>query len=208
LKEALESAEELDVGVVVAYGRILKQEALAIPGAGMLNVHFSLLPRWRGAAPVNRALMVGDPMTGVTIFRLDEGLDTGPILTAQAVDIEDEETAGELTSRLAVLGARLITGAIPPYLEGSRVEEVNRVRALSPEPGATLVVDGETHQVLQARAHESSPEMGRWLEVEGVPVVGLSDGGMELVTLLPAGKRTMSGESWLRGRRRSSGTIA
>ena len=237
LKEALESAEELDVGVVVAYGRILKQEALAIPGAGMLNVHFSLLPRWRGAAPVNRALMVGDPMTGVTIFRLDEGLDTGPILTAQAVDIEDEETAGELTSRLAVLGARLITGVLPPYLDGTRepvpqsdegltyaskiepqermvkvdgprIEELNRIRALSPDPGATLVIDGERHQVMQARAHESSPEMGRWLEVEGVPVVGLSDGGMELVTLLPAGKRTMSGESWLRGRRRSSGTIA
>jgi methionyl-tRNA formyltransferase len=153
------------------------------------------------------------------------------------VDIEDEETAGELTSRLAVLGARLITGVLPPYLDGTRepvpqsdegltyaskiepqermvkvdgprIEELNRIRALSPDPGATLVIDGERHQVLQARAHESSPEMGRWLEVEGVPVVGLSDGGMELVTLLPAGKRTMSGESWLRGRRRSSGTIA
>lgn len=237
LKEALESPEGLDVAVVVAYGRILRPEALAIPGAGMLNVHFSLLPRWRGAAPVNRALMSGDPMTGVTIFRLDEGLDTGPVLTAQAVDIDDEETAGELTSRLAVLGARLMTGVIPPYLDGarepvpqsevgltyaskiepqervvrvdgSRTDEVNRVRALSPDPGATLVIDGERHQVMQARAHETAPDMGRWMDIDGVPVAGLSDGGMELVTLLPAGKREMSGESWLRGRHRSSGTIA
>jgi methionyl-tRNA formyltransferase len=237
LKEGLESAEGLDVGVVVAYGRILRPEALAIPGAGMLNVHFSLLPRWRGAAPVNRALMAGDPMTGVTIFRLDEGLDTGPVLTAQAVDVDDEETAGNLTARLAVLGARLMTAVIPPYLEGTRepvpqsdegltyatkiepqervirvdgrrIEEVNRVRALSPDPGATLVIDGERHQVMQARAHDTAPGMGRWMEVEGAPVAGLSDGGMELVTLLPAGKRVMSGESWLLGRRRSSGTIA
>ncbi|MET0567187.1 MAG: methionyl-tRNA formyltransferase [Acidimicrobiia bacterium] len=237
LRQTLESVEGLDVAVVVAYGRILRPEALSIPGAGMLNVHFSLLPRWRGAAPVSRALMSGDPMTGVTILRLDEGLDTGPVITAQAVDIDDEETAGELTSRLAELGARLMTEVITPYLDGTRepmpqsdegltyaskiephervvrvdgrrIEEANRVRALSPDPGATLVIDGERHQVLQARAHEMAPEIGRWMDVEGVPVAGLSDGGMELVTLLPAGKREMSGGSWLRGRRRSSGTIA
>jgi methionyl-tRNA formyltransferase len=237
LEEALGSAGGLDVAVVVAYGRILRPAALAIPRAGMLNVHFSLLPRWRGAAPVNRALMAGDPMTGVTILRLDEGLDTGPVLTAQAVDIDEEETAGELTSRLAALGARLMTAVIPAHLDGTRepmpqsddgltyapkieapervvrvggkrFEEANRVRALSPDPGATLVIDGERHQVMRARTHETGPETGRWMEVDGVPVAGLSDGGMELVTLLPPGKRAMSGASWLRGLRRSSGTIA
>ena len=237
LSEALQSAGGLDLAVVVAYGRILRPEALAIPDAGMLNLHFSLLPRWRGAAPVSRALMAGDPMTGVTIFRLDEGLDTGPVLTAQAVDIDEEETAGELTTRLAALGARLITGAIPHYLDGvlepvqqsddgltyaskiepqerlikvkgNRIEEVNRVRALSPEPGATLVIDGERHQVLQARLHETAPGPGRWVETGSVPVAGFGDGGVELVTLLPPGKRPMSGESWLRGRRRDSGSTA
>ncbi len=234
---ALESAGGLDLAVVVAYGRILRSEALAIPDAGMLNLHFSLLPRWRGAAPVSRALMAGDSMTGVTIFRLDEGLDTGPVLTAQAVDVDEEETAGELTTRLAALGARLMIGAITPYLEGTlapvqqsdeglayaskiepeerliqvtgnRDEEVNRVRALSPEPGATLVIDGETHQVLQARLHEAAPDPGRWMETGGVPVAGFGDGGVELVTLLPPGKRPMSGESWLRGRRRDGGSTA
>jgi methionyl-tRNA formyltransferase len=235
--EALASAGDLDVAVVVAYGRILRPEALAVPAHGMLNLHFSLLPRWRGAAPVNRALMAGDPMTGVTVFRLDEGLDTGPVLTAQAVDIDEEETAGELTSRLATVGARLIAGAIPPYLDGllepvpqsddglvyaskiepgeravrvdgSRVEEVNRVRALSPEPGATLVIDGEAHQVLHARLHETTPGTGRWMDANGVPIAGLGDGGVQLVTLLPSGKRPMSGEAWLRGLRRSGGLIA
>ncbi|MGH3667392.1 MAG: methionyl-tRNA formyltransferase [Acidimicrobiia bacterium] len=237
VRESLESAGNLDVAVVVAYGRILKPDALAVPTAGMLNLHFSLLPRWRGAAPVSRALMAGDLMTGVTIFRLDEGLDTGPVLTAQAVDIDDEETAGDLTSRLATLGARLMTGAIPPYLDGglepvpqsdeglvyaskiepqervikvdgSRVEEVNRVRGLSPEPGASLIIDGETHQVLQARLHEAVPEPGHWMDFDGLPVAGLGDGGVQLVTLLPPGKRPMSGESWLRGRRRDRGSIA
>ncbi len=237
VKEALESAGDLDVAVVVAYGRILRPESLAVPVHGMLNLHFSLLPRWRGAAPVSRALMAGDPMTGVTVFRLDEGLDTGPVLTAQGVDIDAEETAGELTTRLATVGARLIAGAIPPYLDGgmepvpqsdeglvyaskieseervirldgSRVDEVNRVRALSPEPGATLVIDGQSHQVLQARLHHATPEPGRWMEADGVPVAGLGDGGVELVTVLPAGKRPMSGEAWLRGLRRSGGLIA
>jgi methionyl-tRNA formyltransferase len=92
-------------------------------------------------------------------------------------------------------------------VDGSRVEEVNRVRALSPEPGATLVVDGETHQVLQARPHQATPAPGRWMEAGGVPVAGLGDGGVELVTILPAGKRPMSGEAWLRGLRRSDGLI-
>ncbi|HWL48828.1 MAG TPA: methionyl-tRNA formyltransferase, partial [Acidimicrobiia bacterium] len=85
---------------------------------------------------------------------------------------------------------------------------VNRVRALSPEPGATLVIDGEPHQVLKARLHEATPAPGRWVDAGGVPVAGLGDGGVELVTMLPAGKRPMSGEAWLRGLRRTAGLIA
>ena len=164
--EAAIVSEEFDLGVVVAYGRILKPEVLAATRNGYLNVHFSLLPRWRGAAPVARAIMAGDQMTGVTIIRLDEGLDTGPVLTAQAVDIGAQETAGALTTRLADLGASLISSALPAYLstaltplpqsdEGATyadkvtksdrpldtdatvVEAVNQVRGLAPVPGAT-----------------------------------------------------------------------
>jgi methionyl-tRNA formyltransferase len=237
LRKALEAADSLDLAVVVAYGRILRPDALEVPTGGMLNLHFSLLPRWRGAAPVSRALMTGDPMTGVTIFRIDEGLDTGPVLTAQAIDIDAEETAGALTARLARLGARLMGSLVPDYLageiapvpqsdegmthapkieagerairvSGSRREEVNRVRALSPTPGATLVIDGVTHQIMQARASDHGPAPGTWVEVSGIPVAGLADGGIELTAVLPPGRNVMDGAAWLRGIRRGGGVVA
>jgi methionyl-tRNA formyltransferase len=233
---ALRSAGGIEVAVVVAFGRILAPDSLAVPARGMLNVHFSLLPRWRGAAPVARALMAGDPMTGVTIIRLDEGLDTGPVLTAQAVDIDGDEVAGELTARLSRLGARLLSDVLPSYtsgdlepvaqsdvgltyadkidpgersirLDGPKMVEINRVRALSPEPGATLLIDGAPHQVLRARSHLATPEPGTWIAVDGVPVAGLGDGGMELIEILPPGKRPMPGQEWLRGLRRESGRL-
>jgi methionyl-tRNA formyltransferase len=237
LTAALTSSGPLDLAVVVAYGRILRPDVLELPDRGMLNLHFSLLPRWRGAAPVMRALMAGDSMTGVTIFRIDEGLDTGPVLTAQAIDIEPGETAGQLTSRLAHLGARLmatvtrryLAGEIEPVsqsdegmtyapkiepgerviqVSGKRKEEVNRVRALSPKPGATLIIDEETYQILQARASDHDPAPGTWVALSGMPVAGLADGGMELVAILPPGKKAMDGASWLRGIRRRSGMVA
>lgn len=236
LRMALEDQAPYDVGVVVAYGRILPPEALSIPRHGFLNVHFSLLPRWRGAAPVERALIVGDVMTGVTIIRIDEGLDTGPVLTAQAIDIPAEDDAGKLTARLATVGARLLGSVLGDYvldlvepveqssegvtyadkitaddrpLEGaaSVVDFVNRVRGLAPSPAATLDIDGEHHKVLVAAPHEGSPEPGTWEAHEGVPVVGLEDGGVALVELQPPGKRPQTGEDWLRGRRRAKGRV-
>ncbi len=236
IRQTLESVDGLDLAVVVAYGRLLRPEALAIPSHGMLNVHFSLLPRWRGAAPVARALLAGDPMSGVTIIQLDEGLDTGPVLTAQAIDIAPEETAGELTSRLAMLGARLLADVIPSYLSGDTrpvsqtdegmtyaakiepverplevggpgIDAVNRVRALSPEPGATLGIDGDTHQVLRARPHAATLTTGTWVNVNGLPIAGFGDGGLELIEIQPPGGRPMSGSAWLRGRHRDSGTV-
>ncbi|HLF60049.1 MAG TPA: methionyl-tRNA formyltransferase [Acidimicrobiia bacterium] len=232
----LRDAGHFDVGVVVAFGMILDPEALVVPDRGMLNVHFSLLPRWRGAAPVARALMAGDPMSGVTIIRLNEGLDTGPVLTAQAVDILKEETAGELTGRLSALGARLLEDVLPGYLAGevvpvpqvdegaayaaklgsderplrptmSRVEAVNRVRALSPTPAATLDLDGETHKVLRAQLHPLLLAPGSLEVVDGHPVIGMTDGGVELVAIQPPGKRAMPGPDWARGRHGRAGSF-
>lgn len=225
-----------DLGVVVAYGMILEPEALAVPSHGMLNVHFSLLPRWRGAAPVARALMAGDPMSGVTIISLDEGLDTGPVLTAQAVDIKKEETAGELTERLSALGAGLLRNVLPVYLKGdlapvaqvdegatyaskliasdrplrptmSSVETINKVRALSPTPGATIDIAGMTHKVLRARPHPHHLGPGSLEVVEGLPVIGIADGGVELVEVQPPGKRAMPGADWARGRHDRAGSF-
>jgi methionyl-tRNA formyltransferase len=237
LGEVLGGAAPVELGVVVAFGMLIKPDALTQPAHGMLNVHFSLLPRWRGAAPVTRALMAGDPMSGVTIIELDEGLDTGPVLTAQAVDILREETGGELTARLSELGANLLGNILPGYLGGdlvpvpqidegatyaskltatdrpirpvmSSVDAVNRIRALSPSPGALLDLDGEPHKLLRARAHPQSPKPGILQIVDGLPVAGLADGGVELVEIQPAGGRAMSGADWARGRRGRTGSFA
>src|ERR1051325_7094404 len=99
-----------DAAVVVAYGLLLPKPVLIAPRLGCINVHASLLPRWRGAAPIQRAILAGDAETGITIMQMDEGLDTGPILLREAIPIGPDETAGELTERLATLGARLLWG--------------------------------------------------------------------------------------------------
>ena len=109
-----------DVGLVVAYGRILTPEMLASTRYGFLNVHFSLLPRWRGAAPVERAIASGDERTGVTLMKIDEGLDTGPVLGEIATPIGPDETGGSLSARLSHLGARLVDEITPEYLVGRR----------------------------------------------------------------------------------------
>lgn len=236
LAEALASASPLDVGVVVAYGRILDHEVLAIPRRGFLNVHFSLLPRWRGASPVARALIEGDTMTGVTIFRLDEGVDTGPVLTAQAVDILGDENRGDLTGRLSEVGAALMQASLPGYLAGE-IEPIrqsdegathapkltkadralqlgdtakaftDRVRGLAPTPGATLVIDGLVHKILRAGIHKTSPDEGTWVGVEGIPVVAVGGGGVAIESIQPPGKKPMTGDEWLRGRRVTSGLV-
>jgi len=234
---ALSERGPFDLAVVVAYGRMLTAEALAVPRAGALNAHFSLLPRWRGAAPVARALMEGDSMTGVTVIKLDEGLDTGPVLTAQAVDVAAGENAGELTARLAGLGAGLLASSIPAYLAGELIPApqsgegvayapkitsadrpldlggslegvINKVRGLAPAPGATLRVDGEPHRILAARPHDHVPAAGAWEAVDGAPVVSVGGEGVEITAIQPPGKKPMSGDAWLRGRRSASGAVA
>ncbi len=233
----IEDAGRFDVGVVVAYGRILSSALLALPSAGFVNVHFSLLPRWRGAAPVERALIAGDTMTGVTVIKIDEGVDTGPVLTAQAVDINHEEDGGGLTSRLADLGGRLIVPVLAGYTSGSVVpldqsEEgasyahkisaddrllansssatdfVNRVRGLAPTPAATLQIDGQPHKILQARRHDHAPAVGTWVVIESVLVLGVDGEGVELVSLQPSGKTVRSGADWIRGKRRENGVFS
>jgi methionyl-tRNA formyltransferase len=237
LASTLEEHGPFDVGVVVAYGRILKPAVLDKPEHGMVNVHFSLLPRWRGAAPVARALMAGDSMTGVTLMRLDEGLDTGPILTAQAIDIPSDDDAGALTDRLAELGARLLMDKLPGYLAGiiepvpqsdegltyadkiekgdrpidvldDTEEALRKIRALAPSPAATLILDGDPHKIFAARSDEAHLEPGTWAAAEGRLLAALAHGTIELVRLQPPGKRAMSGQQWVNGKQEDHGEIA
>jgi methionyl-tRNA formyltransferase len=166
-------AHRPDVAVVAAYGQLLKPALLEVPAAGFVNVHFSLLPRWRGASPVVRAILAGDAATGVSIMAIDEGLDTGPVFATAATPIGETETAGGLTARLASMGSRLLAETLPGIVGGSiaaepqddaaataaakvRTEEafvdprhhsaeavLRAVRAFHPRPGAWGVVEGD-----------------------------------------------------------------
>ena len=176
-EQAAFAALEADVAVVAAYGLILPQPILDAPQHGCLNVHASLLPRWRGAAPIQRAILAGDAVTGVTIMRMEAGLDTGPMLAKATVPIE-RKTAGELSAELAELGSRLMEGVlaelaafhpVPQPEEGvtyarkiekaetrldfaQSAEQVERqVRAFAPTPGAWFEIDGMRIRVLSAR---------------------------------------------------------
>jgi methionyl-tRNA formyltransferase len=175
-----------DVALVMAYGRILPPAVLAAPRRGCMNLHASLLPRWRGAAPLNWAIMHGDHETGMCLMQMDEGLDTGPVYARRAISIGDQETAGELAERLAAVAAQLVreelaqavAGALdavpqehekashaPPLeradgaLNFSRTARdlVNQVRGLAPRPGAHTLLDGRPLKVAQARLMEGGP---------------------------------------------------
>ena len=174
-------AADADVLVVVAYGELLTHEVLALARFGGINLHFSLLPRWRGAAPVQHAILAGDELTGVTVMRMDEGLDTGPILGQMEEPIRPDDDAGALGSRLSNLGAGLLAGVLRMLPSGGVPERsqddalatwaprlhpadrtidwsqpadaiVRRVRALAPDPGASTSFRGETLKVLTAGA--------------------------------------------------------
>jgi methionyl-tRNA formyltransferase len=229
LRAALDAAD-LDVGVVVAYGRILSPGALATTRAGFVNIHFSLLPRWRGSAPVERAILAGDEATGVTLMWLDEEMDTGPIIAAIETPIADDETGGSLTGRLSHLGAILLADALPDFVAGSRhpadqietgathaaplhrdegrldprlpADELERtVRALWPRPGAWVSADGARLKVIAGSPTGDALEPGVIAAVDGMPVLGTRDGGLALVEVQPEGGRPIAGSAWMNGRR-------
>ncbi len=215
-----------DAVCVCAFGALIKEPLLsAFP---MLNIHPSLLPRWRGAAPIERAIMSGDEWTGVSIIQLTEGLDSGPICLQATDPIAPEDTFGSLAARLEALGADLLARTLeqsPPcvpqdealatyaakiapedrVLDPGRpaVELERTVRALTPHIGARVALeDGERLGVGSARVLDIGPAAGV-LSLDGPrPVLGCAEGALELLVVQPAGRRPMSGEDYLRGRRR------
>ena len=224
----------LDVAVVVAYGVRIPPKTLAHPRAGMLNLHFSLLPRWRGAAPVERAILAGDATTGVTLMQMAEGLDTGGVLLDWETGIGSEETAGELSARLAVAAAELlgeallavVAGQLVPVPQDERLvtlaprlskqetrldfsraaEEVARtVRAFSPRPGAYTSWRDQRFKILRAREVPGKLDPGR-LEAAGASVlVGTGSGCIELLSVQPANSKRMPADAWIRGVRGDPG---
>lgn len=220
-----------DVVCVVAYGHILPPEILATPPSGCVNVHFSLLPRWRGAAPVARAIMAGDRVTGVTTMLMDEGLDTGPILLQERQRIGPDDDAGVVTARLAELGAGLLVrtleglaaGTVRPkaqpssgatYARKLRPEEgelafelpaarlAAHVRGLAPEPGAYTWFRSRRLKVFRVREVPGAGEPGTVAAAaDDGPEVQTGDGRLRLLEVQPEGKRRMSGGEFVRGYR-------
>ena len=226
-------ARALDVAVVVAYGRILTRVVRETTRVGFVNLHFSLLPRWRGAAPVERSILAGDETTGVSLMVLDDGLDTGPILAERRTEIDEVETAGTLTGRLAGLGAGLLVNTLPEFLSGVRLPAqqfdggatsaprlttaeaeilssdgpdaiVRKVRAYNPRPGAWLSIDGQRLKIWAASESDYSAEPGMLRDFGGTPVLGVESGSVALDLVQAAGKRITPGADWWRGHRAAS----
>jgi methionyl-tRNA formyltransferase len=215
--------------IVAAYGLIIPKTVLELPPFGCINIHASLLPRWRGAAPVQRAVMAGDRETGISIMQMDEGLDTGAILTQERVPIREDDTGASLHDKLANLGARLIVHALPRIEHGelkpqpqshedacyakklSKAEaaidwnkeaaELGRlVRALNPDPGAYGILRGERLKVWEAALLNASGAPGQ-VVAAGPPgiVVACGRGGLRLKTLQRPGGKPLAAEDFLRG---------
>lgn len=225
------AALEADVAVVVAYGLILPQAVLDAPAKGCLNIHASLLPRWRGAAPIHRAIMAGDTETGVCIMQMEAGLDTGPVLLCRETAIGPEETTGALHDRLSKMGAAAIVEALA-QLDGLTAEPQpeagvcyaakidkaearvdwtasaphinNQVLGLSPFPGAWTMVAGKRLKLLQSRVAEGQGAPGEVLE--GL-TVACGQGAVEITRVQPEGKGAMDVKDWLLGARIAPGTV-
>lgn len=230
-EQAVFAAHGADAAVVAAYGLILPQPILAAPRLGCLNVHGSLLPRWRGAAPVQRAILAGDVHTGVTIMQMERGLDTGPMLATVATPVAGK-SAGELTGELAALGADLmvrvladlalfepevqpeagVTYAAKIDKAESRLDftapalQVERqVRAFAPAPGAFFELEGERYRVLAAQVVEGEGAPGTVLD--GQLTIGCGEGAIRPLIVQRAGRPAMETAALLRGRAILAGTV-
>ena len=216
--------------VVAAYGLILPQAVLDSARLGALNIHASLLPRWRGAAPIQRALLAGDRETGITIIKMDAGLDTGPMLAQGALPISDTDDAGTLQDRLAALGARMIVETVAKFARGdvratpqpaegvsyaAKIEkresvldwtrsasELSRaVRAFRPSPGAATFLGGEALKIWRGQPTEGSGLPGKVLAADSHGIViACGEGAFQVTELQRAGGRRLSAAEFLRGR--------
>lgn len=220
-----------DLIVVVAFGQILRNSVLNLPRLGCINVHASLLPRWRGASPIQSAIFAGDQKTGVSIMKLDRGIDTGPILAQREVEIGPSDTALSLSERLANDGADLLVNILPDYIAGKilpqaqdeagstyakmiskdqgllepsrTAEELSlQIRAFNPWPGTFLLYKNGKLKVHQAHVvPDKNSVPGKHKIIHGLPSIGTASGYLVIDQIQPAGKKAMSGDEFLRGTR-------
>ena len=218
-----------EVIIVAAYGKILPNEILEIPAIACINLHASLLPRWRGAAPIQAAILEGDEQTGVSIMRMDPGLDTGPIYQQEMIEIYPDETSGELSKRLSNLGAETLIQALPAIFENKLEEHAQdesfatyapmlkktdgllvfsrpatslarQVRAYEPWPSSFFIWKGVRFVVRKAEAVATvNHPPGKCIEYNRLPAIASDPGILVLHTIQPAGKRAMPGDTFLHG---------
>lgn len=223
-----------DIAVVVAYGLILPQAVLDAPRLGCVNIHASLLPRWRGAAPIHRAIMAGDDETGISIMQMEAGLDTGPVLLTRTLPIGAEDTTAALHDRLSQLGAEAIVAAlaefdsltpVPQPQEGvtyaekidkaeaaidwsNDAAEIDRqIRGLSPFPGAWTTHSGRRLKFLACRRAQARPDGAAAGSVIDGLTIACGTGAIEITELQPEGKPRMAAADFLRGTDLPAGTI-
>jgi len=217
-----------DVYIVAAFGQLLPQTVLDIPPHGSINVHASLLPRWRGAAPIQASVRAGDAETGVTIMKMDAGLDTGAMLSKRAIPIEADDTGGSMHDKLSQIGAELLIETLPGYLDGTiqpvqqdeslvtiapRIEKseskldwtqpadaIERwVRAFAPRPGTFTYWEGKLIKVISGAAENGSAPPGKVIEHEGRRAIGTGDGLYLPTRLQIEGKSAVSAAEFMRG---------
>ncbi len=223
--------------VVVAYGKILPKDVLAIPARGCINVHASLLPKYRGAAPITWAIMRGERKTGVTTMLMDEGLDTGPVLLQREIRIDEDDTSGSLGRKLATEGASLLGDTLkglrrgtvkprPQTGEASYAPPLNKedglidwsksaieisafIRAMQPWPGAHCYVNGERIVLLEAKAIDGGGESGAIVKADkGGFVIGAGEGLLSVLKVQPSGKKPMPASAFVIGRKLAGGLSA
>jgi methionyl-tRNA formyltransferase len=238
--EATETAKALepDLGVIVAFGGLVREPLLSAPRLGWINLHFSLLPRWRGAAPVQRAIMAGDDVTGATVFQLVEELDAGDIYGRLTEPVGAHQTAGNLLESLSTSGAELLLRVVDALADGTARPEAqagdvtlapklsfadgeidwtmpadavyNGVRGVTPEPGAFTTIDGARLKVLEAAIARDVPRLppGEFAFSGRSVLVGTATEPIELIVVHPAGRKAMDAASWWRGRPADSPAVA
>jgi len=230
------AALDLDAAIVVAYGLILPQAVLDAPAHGCFNLHGSRLPRWRGAAPIQRAIMAGDAHTGVDFMRMEAGLDTGPVLLSESVEIKETDTFQSVHDRLSQVAAQLAPRALAALERGALIEKPQpeqgvtyaekisseearvdwgrpardvdcHIRGLSPFPGAWFEADGMRVKALSSKLVGGGGAPGEVLQAGERFVVACGKGAVELLRLQRAGKRAQSAEEFLRGFPLSPGNV-
>jgi methionyl-tRNA formyltransferase len=224
-----ERLKSFDLVVTIGYGVLLPDSILAQPKYGFINLHFSMLPKLRGAAPAQRAIIDGFTETGITVFQLDAGMDTGPIYLQTKYPIKPNTTSGELLTELALLGPSAIAQTISAIESGIKpvpqdhalatsasklvkaeaqidwsetaANIVNRILGFAPNPGATAKFRGEVLRIMRARVSEQHLAVGEISSINGLVFVGTSTTAVELLEVTPAGKKTMPASAWANGAR-------